>query len=932
VLDTYLTFAILGLGFGSIYASLGMGLVITYKGTGIINFSLAALAAWGALVTDELRTTGEFVLPVFIIPDRVTIDSGGLNLWTALPLGLLSTVVLALFSYLAIFRPMRTAPVLARIVASIGLLTTLQTLMLLRFGETPRNVEGILPKEWVTIAGLGIPRDRLYIAAIVVGAALLVGAWFRKSRTGLAIRATAENEEAASLARFSPTSLAGVTWVASAALTGLMLILASSIVPLGPTTYSLFVVPALAAALVGRLSSLTVTTAAGLALGMLQTEVGFLRGRSWWPNFADTSGVFDAVPFVIIVFALFIAGRGLPERGATVQARLPDVIRVTPRWPLVGLSFAAVTALAYLFSNTYRLALTSTLIGVLVALSIVVLTGLVGQITLAQAAFAGASAFLVMKLGDGWPFPLNMIAAVALATVLGTIVGIPALRIRGAQLAVVTMAGAVAIERFVFANPRFVDPSESQVHDPELFGLNLGRQVGRETARVHFTLLVLVLVTVSLLLVTNIIRSSTGRRFLAVRSNERAAASSGVDVAQTKLLAFAISSAIAGLAGTMMAFFLGQFATDSNQFAVFASLNFVVFAYLGGISSINGALIAGVMAPSGIAFVIINDYFDFFGGREYAALAGILLIVTMVINPIGIAGAAEERRLAKLAAKGEEDQLRHTPRMPEEGAPPELEPSPGSPALSVDGLTVRYGGLIAVNGASVEVGAGEIVGLIGPNGAGKTTFVDAATGFTPATGTVTLAGRRLDDRSAHRRARAGLGRTWQSGEFFADMSAYENVLVPTTAGTVRQVAKDIVSPTRDTAVSTAVWAMDLLGLRGDATSRPQDLSLGKRKLLGVARCLAGNPRVVCLDEPAAGLDSGESRELGTRLRDVAGTGIGVFLIDHDMGLVLDVCDRIYVLNFGEIIAAGTPEEIQSDPAVIDAYLGEETADAAPGGS
>ena len=217
---------------------------------------------------------------------------------------------------------------------------------------------------------------------------------------------------------------------------------------------------------------------------------------------------------------------------------------------------------------------------------------------------------------------------------------------------------------------------------------------------------------------------------------------------------------------------------------------------------------------------------------------------------------------------------------------------------------------------------GQIVGLIGPNGAGKTTFIDAITGFTPYTGTVTFLGENIDGRSAHARARRGLSRTWQSIELFNDLTTFENLLVGTRRLSVRSFLLDLVAPKRRRDESDERWALELVGLGGHAEKGPKQLSLGQQKLLSMARALGTRPKVVLLDEPAAGLDNRESAALGERFRDVLDHGISILLIDHDMNLVLDVCDYLYVLKFGRLIAEGTPAEVRGNDDVIAAYLGE----------
>jgi len=241
--------------------------------------------------------------------------------------------------------------------------------------------------------------------------------------------------------------------------------------------------------------------------------------------------------------------------------------------------------------------------------------------------------------------------------------------------------------------------------------------------------------------------------------------------------------------------------------------------------------------------------------------------------------------------------------------------------LEAKGLTVTFGGNRAVDGLDLSVDEGQLVGLIGPNGAGKTTTIDAITGFVPSTGEVMFQGESIASLSSTSRARKGLGRTWQSSELFDDLTVMENLQVAAERVDTKGFIRDLFKPRNDD-VDALVVILEALDIAETAEQLPTELSHGQRKLVGVARALAARPTVLCMDEPAAGLDTEESQELGGRIRSLVDGGTSVLLIDHDMGLVLTVCDYLYVLDFGELIAEGTPAEIRSNPVVISAYLGE----------
>jgi len=906
----FLLYAGLGLAAGVLYAGVGLGVVTTFKATGVVNLAQVGFGMWGAFTYQRLRADGSLVLP---IPGLPTPSLGApATMGTAFVIALLSAAVLGGLSYLLVFRELRRASTVANLVASTGLLIVIQSLMVLQFGTAAIRVDAFLPTGTLTIGGAAIPVDRVWAAAITVAVTAVLAAWFRWTRTGLAMRGASESQLNVALARWSPVRLATTGWMLGAVVSASLTLLVAPAVSLSPGAFGLLIVPGLAAALVGRLSSLPWTCAGGLLLGIVQAEIGNWSTKSWWPGWARV-GVAQLVPFLAVTLVLVLRGSKLPFRGEPVAARLPSVRPQRPRLLVVLPAGAAGGIALALTSGVYRFGIITSMVLAILFLSVVVLTGFTGQLSLGQAAIAGVAGFTLARFDTGVPFPINLVLAAAIATVVGVVIGAPALRIRGAQLAIVSIAGAVALESLVFQNPSFTKQSGTVVHPASLFGIDLGIRKGDDIARLGFGIVVLVVLALTCCGVACITAGRTGRRFLAIRGDERAAASVGIDVARTKLVAIATASFVAGLSGGLLGFVRGQLTADS--FSLFVGIAAVAYAAIGGVTRVAGALLAGSLGSLGIVYVIVNQRDDL--GNWYALATGLGVILAVVLVPDGLAGAVEDWFARRRRVPLRTDLREHVEFREHMGEPPVARQSK---VLTVSDLRVAYGGVVAVDGVSFEAHGGEILGIVGPNGAGKTSLLDGICGFVPTTGSVTLDDVALPSGRPHTRQALGIGRTWQHGALFDDLTVLDNLAVAADPARPGDVLRDLRSAS-GVERKRLLEVLEAWGIADIADRKPVELSIGRRKLVDIARAVAAEPTVLLADEPAAGLDDWESEELATRLRSYAATGRTVVLIEHDLSLVRRVCDRILVLDFGRVLATGEPEVVLGQPKVAAAYLG-----------
>ena len=648
-MSSYILFLILGLGSGATYAILGQGLVLKYRSAGVVDFAHGAVAMFIAYVFVNLRSFGELELPVVVIPHQISLNGGtGLNTGLAIVISLAYAAVLGLVLYVLIYRPLRGASPLTRVCASVGVMLGLQAIAVLNYSTEPVATNPIFPSSPLSIAKITFPEDRLFFTGVVIVISVVLALAYRFSRFGLATRAGAENDRGAALTGISANRIAGQNWVIATVLAGAAGILIAPVASLDPTSYTLFVVPALAAALIGRFQSFWITALAGLLLGCAQSEIDkLITVWTWLPQ----QGLSDALPFAVIIVVMALRSRTVLARGGDTAERNPSIGR--PRRPLrtAAICFVAGVLLMLVLNSVLRYAFISSLTVTCIALSVVVLTGYVGQVSLAQMSLAGIGGFMLGHISSGWGigFPWSLILAGLCAVPVGLIIGLPALRLRGVNLAVVTLGFAAAMDATIFTSLSFTGGTAGlPIPPPRLPGLNLGITQGKSYPTLIFGALVLLIVILLGLLVARLRRGPAGRMLLAIRSNERAAGSVGINVAQGKLMAFGLAAFIAGIGGALTGYMQGELTSDS--FAAFTSISLLAIVFVAGVGRIAGAAAAGIMfSAAGLFVTFLNLHLNV--GKYQAIVAGVALVLTAVQNPDGITSTATGKGPAVALAK-----------------------------------------------------------------------------------------------------------------------------------------------------------------------------------------------------------------------------------------------------------------------------------------
>jgi ABC-type branched-subunit amino acid transport system ATPase component/branched-subunit amino acid ABC-type transport system permease component len=909
--ETFLNLTITGAVSGALYSLIACSLVLTYTSTRVFNLAYGAVAYLSAFLYFEL--------------------TAGLG-W---PVGVAGAVVIAGFAPALgwclnriIFGRLAGASDGPKIMAAVGLLVALPALgrwiverliadggAHLPSGDRVYSLPGLGPtpaKVFHLPFHVILNSDQLIVFAVAALVAVALWVLLRRSRLGLLMRAHVDAPTLAGYRGINGEHTQSITWMLSSALAALAGVIGSPILnSLDANTYNVVLFVAVAAAVVGGLRSIPIAFAGGLLLGIAQT---------WVLNYAtfarDIVGFNSSVPSLLMLGGLLWMGRAsLRRAGSAADAALPPdgladlpVWRRTLPWAVAGALLVAY--LLFIADGFWTGLITRGLALSLVMLSFVIVTGLGGMISLAQASFVTVSGLTLGYLvNNGVPTEVAIVAAVAAAVVLGVLCALPALRLDGLSLALATLALAFLGDRVLFAWDSFRNGSTGWTVDRLALGpVDLG---DNRTMALFLLALFLVLAWI----IGNVQRSASGRAMAAVRSSEAAAATAGLSAATTKLMFFALSAAVAGLGGVMLAMF-NQGATNTTTRAE-TGLLWLATVVLIGVRRPAGAILAGlavVLSPQ------IWQEFSIAGwtGHQSVFVPSILFglgAVSVAKNPEGMIAVTSLRNAAR----------RHARRSAAASVPPEAAPSSAEAAsvgaasvgaapekaapvdgavLAVDGLHSGYGAVAVTHGVDLRLRPGTITALVGANGAGKSTLcATLAGGLVPTAGTVLLGGRDITARPAHWRARHGLVLAPESRGIFPNLDVVENLAV--WVGDRREVA----------AVLERFPA--LAARRGVPAG---NLSGGEQQLLALAPLLVRVPGVLIADEPLLGLAPLVVRQVLEVLTDLRDRGVAVLLVEEKARVLLDIADQVAFLQLGRVVWTGRPDEVE-EAELTRAYLG-----------
>jgi ABC-type branched-subunit amino acid transport system ATPase component/branched-subunit amino acid ABC-type transport system permease component len=881
-----LPFIISGLVTGAVYGLAAVGLVLTYKTSGVFNFAHGALATVAAYLFYTLHIQHHVAWPI----------AAFLCVFVAGPP---IAIVLELVS-----RAIARSGLANQVAATVGLALVVQAFVLLVYGiKETRTVPVFLGHGHTTIGSASVQYSDIVTVAIAVAATGLLYVFFRVSRAGVAMRGIVDDPSLLDLAGTNPVRVRRASWMIGVGLASASGVLFAALLPLDPTLLTLLVVQAFGAAALGGFTSLPLTFAGGLGIGVLASLC-----TKWF-----TSGLLASVPAAVPFIVLFVALLVFPKRYLVESTKI--VPRERAGWtppPALSISGGLALLVVLLFVPSFagiHLADWTTAMGtVIIFLSLGLLVRFSGQVSLCHVGFAaiGACALGHLVKDDSFPWLVALLCAGLIAVPIGALLAIPAMRLTGLYLALATFGFGVALSYMFY--------SQDYMFGSTGLGVDVARPSGF-TGDKSYYYLVLGFTAASMLFVVALGRSRLGRLLRGMADSPTALTTSGTSVNVTRTLVFCVSAFMAAIGGALVG--AGQQTISNISYPPLLSLTYLVLVVIclgrePWYAVMAAALL--ILVPSYLTSDTTVYWLQL--GFGLSAVAYAVLPARAFEVPLGVRQAIDRvfGRPRASAAVGHAAASTN-------GAGP-VAPT----LLEVSNLRVTFGGNVAVDGFSLSAPTGRITGLIGPNGAGKTTTFNACSGLLrPRDGHVRFDCHDVTRSGPSTRARHGLGRTFQRMELFDSLSVHDNVAIGwegSRAG-MNPLSHFLATPAHKRAMERATSQALALCELGDVAHRPAgSLSTGQRRLVELARCLAGPFQILLLDEPSSGLDHVETERFGRILkRVVQERGVGILLVEHDMSLVMDVCEQIYVLDFGKPLFDGPPSEVLHADIVRAAYLG-----------
>jgi ABC-type branched-subunit amino acid transport system ATPase component/branched-subunit amino acid ABC-type transport system permease component len=889
-------FIVSGIATGSVYGLAGTGLVLTYKTSGIFNLGYGALATAAAYLFYWLNVVHGLPWGVSL---AVAVLGGGLAM------GLLMEVIA---------RHIARQSTSMQIVATIGLVVLTQGLATIKFGPDPLTQAQWLPHGSDTFGVLGANVSYAQLTITLVAVVMVAGLYavFRFARIGLAMRAVVDDPDLLATKGTPPARVRRVAWIVGSVFAALCGVLLAPLVGLEPIALTLLVVQAFGAAAVGRFTNIPATLVGGLVIGVIASlSTKYVLDAQW------LSGLASSVPFIILFIALLVTPRRKLVRPTLLALRPRSTWRPPATVQLAGAVVAlAVLGLVPTFAGTHLPFWTTALTRVILFLSLGLLIRTSGQVSLCQVAFAaiGTVAFSQFAVQLGMPWLVAVLVGALVAVPIGAVLAIPAIRLSGLFLALGTFGFGILVANMFYSRGFMFTLS------------SIGRKMPRPSVatsdtRYYYVVLAFTIACGAFLFAIHRVR--LGRMLRGMSEAPTAVSMLGLSTNVTKVIVFCIASYMAGLAGILYGCSVTVASAGDAYYSSFTSLTLVAILALAPFAEPWYALVAGLTA-------VIPSYLT---GADIPYWMNVIFGLLAVV--IGVQGGTQPlpQRLRALVDRLPSPRRRRAPvpGVPAQAAPEQARPVVEQLGLEAADIVVRFGGLVAVNGVSLTAPLGRITGLIGPNGAGKTTLFNALSGLNrPASGGSTYRGRDISGLSPADRARRGMGRTFQMMQLGETMTVLDNVALGREAGLAgRHVLRQVVAgPGDDRAVQVAAYeALEACGILDLAEVPCGQLSTGQRRFVELARCIAGGFDLLLLDEPSSGLDLDETAAFAAVLRRlVAERGTGVLLVEHDMPLVMDLCDYLYVLDFGQLIFEGTPAEVAASQVVQAAYLGSSELD------